>query len=187
MRRNLPLILAGFAVGGVVIAFYEMKDHRAPDVPFVTTPPDVVEAMLELADVRNEDVVYDLGCGDGRMVIAAARRHGCRGLGVDIDPQRVAESRANARAAGVQDLVTFRHKDIFDLDLSDASVVLMFLTPDVNRRLVSQLERMKPGSRIVSHQFSIPGVKPRQVIRVPSKDDRLDHPVYLWVTPLERE
>jgi SAM-dependent methyltransferase len=181
------LILVALACVGAVVAFYEMKDYRAPDVPYVPTPPDVVEAMLELAEVREDDVVYDLGCGDGRMVIAAARKHGCRGLGVDIDPRRVAESRANAEVAGVQELVEFRHQDIFDLDLSDASVVMMYLMTDVNRRLVPQFERMDPGSRIVSHQFSIPGVKPRKVIRVPSKEDTLEHPVYLWVTPLERE
>ena len=187
MRRNLPLILVGLAAVGAVVAFYEMKDHRTPDVSFVTTPPDVVEAMVELADVTKDDVVYDLGCGDGRMVIAAARKHGCRGLGVDIDPERVAEARANAEAAGVQGLVKFRHQDIYDLDLGEASVVMMFLLSTVNERLVPQFERMKPGSRIVSHQFSIRGVKPRKVIQVRSKEDNMEHPVYLWVTPLERE
>lgn len=186
MRRNLPLILVALALVGVVIAFYEMKDYRPPDVPFVTTPPDIIEAMLDLAEVRNSDLVYDLGCGDGRLVIAAARKHGCRGLGVDLDPKLVEESRANAEKAGVQSLLKFRHKDIFDLDLSDATVVMMFLKPDVNQRLIPQFEQMKPGSRIVSHQFSMPGVKPKKVIRVISKEDNIEHSIYLWVTPLER-
>jgi SAM-dependent methyltransferase len=187
LRRNLPLILVVLAFIGVVVAFYEMKDHRPPDVPFVTTPTDVVEAMLVLADVNHDDIVYDLGCGDGRMVITAARKHGCRGLGVDIDPARVSESRANAEAAGVQGLVKFRHKDIFDLDLSEATVVMMFLQMDINQKLEPQFAQMKPGSRIVSHQFRIPGVKPRKVIQVRSKEDMMEHPVYLFVTPLERE
>jgi SAM-dependent methyltransferase len=171
-RRNLPVILIALTFVGVVIAFFELKDHRSPDVPFVTTPADVVDAILELAEMKKDDVVYDLGCGDGRLVIAAARQHGCRGLGVDIDPELVEQSRANAKLVGVQELVRFRHKDIFELDLSDASVVLMYLMPTVNQRLVPQFKQMKPGSRIVSHMFSIPGMKPKKVIRIQSNEDQ---------------
>ena len=187
MRRNLPLILVVLAAVGAVFAFYEMKDHRNPDVPYVTTPPDVVDAMVELADVKKDDLVYDLGCGDGRIVIGAAKQRGCRGVGFDIDPELVALARTNAEAAGVPELVKFRHKDIFDLDLSDATVVMMYLLPTVNERLIPQFEKMKPGARIVSHYFSMPGMKPTKVIQVTSKEDNLERPVYLWVTPLERK
>jgi precorrin-6B methylase 2 len=187
VRRNLPLVLVGLAVVGTVIAYYEMKSHRTPDVPFVTTPTEVVDAMLELAEVKKDDLVYDLGCGDGRIVIAAAQKHGCRAIGFDIDPARVSESRANVDAAGVAHLVTIRRADIFDLDLSEANVVTMFLTRAVNAQLLPQLERLRPGTRIVSHMFSIPGIKPKKVMNVFAAVDQMEHRVYLWTVPLEKE
>lgn len=187
MRRNLPLILVALAALGCGAAFWVLTEYHAPDVPFVTTPPDVVDAMLELAEVTRDDVVYDLGCGDGRIVVTAARKYGCKAFGIDIDPERVREARDNASRNGVGHLVTVRQGDIFRLDLSGATVVTLFLMPHVNARLVPRLERLAPGSRIVSHQFSMPGVRPRKVIHVRSKEDKLDHPVYLWVTPLEKE
>jgi precorrin-6B methylase 2 len=187
VRRNLPFLIVGLAALACVAAFWVLTEYRAPDVPFVTTPQEVVDAMLELAEVREDDVVYDLGCGDGRIVVTAAKKYGCKAVGVDIDPQCVREARDNVARHGVEHLVTVRQGDIFRLDLSGATVVTLFLLPDVNVRLIPQLERLPPGARIVSHQFSMKGVKPRKLIHVHSAEDRLDHPVYLWVTPLEKE
>lgn len=187
-RRLAPvLVLLALLGAGWWVAFKELASRRTPDVPFVTTPSEVVEAMLDLAAVRDGDVVYDLGCGDGRLVIAAARRAGgVSGVGIDIDPDRVAEARAAAAAAGVADRVEVRQADLFDADLRPASVVLMFLLPSVNERLVPEFDRMRPGTRIVSHNFRIPGIKPAET-RTVRASDHLDHPVYLYVTPLVRE
>jgi cyclopropane fatty-acyl-phospholipid synthase-like methyltransferase len=126
------------------------------DVPYVPTPQEVVDRMLDMANVKQGDVVYDLGCGDGRIVITAAQRHGARGVGVDLDPERIAEARANARKAGVADRVTFRTQDLFRTDIRDASVVTLYLLPEVNERLKPKLKKeLKPGTRIVSHSFSM--------------------------------
>lgn len=123
--------------------------------PYASTPEDVVERMLTLADVTAADVVYDLGCGDGRIPIAAARR-GARGVGVDIDPQRIAESRANAKAAGVESLVEFRLQDAMTVDVSPATVVTLYLLGSSNAKLRPLLtSQLKPGSRVVSHAFSM--------------------------------
>jgi SAM-dependent methyltransferase len=187
MRRNLPLLLVGAACLAWVPLFMYLKDFRAPDVPFVRTPQEVVDAMLELAEVTKDDVVYDLGCGDGRILVTAAQKYGCRAVGYDIDPELVRAARENAAHHGVQDLVTVRRGDIFNLDLSGASVVTLYLTPALNEKLIPQLEKLRPGSRVVSHQFSMKGVKPRKVLQVHSADDNLDHPVYLWVAPLEKD
>ena len=124
--------------------------------PFVPTPQDVVDRMLELAGVSENDVVYDLGCGDGRIVITAAERYGARGVGVDIDPQRIAESRANAERAGVTHLVEFIQQDALQVDVSDATVVTLYLLSSSNMKLRPILtSQLKPGARIVSHAFSM--------------------------------
>lgn len=124
--------------------------------PFVPTPQDVVDRMLELAGVSESDVVYDLGCGDGRIVITAAREYGARGVGIDIDPQRIAEANANAEADGVQDLVTFIEQDAMTVDVSDATVVTLYLLSSSNLKLRPLLtEQLAPGARIVSHAFSM--------------------------------
>jgi len=155
-----------------------------PDAVYIPTPHDVVAKMLELADVGKDDVVYDLGCGDGRIVVAAAKKYGCRAVGFDIDPARVEESRRNAVKGNVQDLVRIEQKDIFEVDLSGASVVALYLGPKFNTRLLPQLEKLKPGSRIVSHQFGVRGVKPDKIIRIRSEEDPHTHVIYLWKTPL---
>jgi SAM-dependent methyltransferase len=132
--------------------------------PFVASPPDVVDRMLALAQVRADDVVYDLGCGDGRIVIAAARQHGARGVGVDIDPARIEEARANARRAGVEHLVTFRVEDARTTDLSDATVVTLYLVAALNAELRPRLAaQLRPGARIVSHNFPVGDWEPHRV------------------------
>lgn len=165
----------------------EKKPEREPDVIFVPTPQDVVDKMLELAEVKKDDVVYDLGCGDGIIVVTAAKKYGCKAMGFDIDPKRVKESRANVKKNGVEKLATIEEKDIFKLDLSPASVVTLYLLPDLNVKLIPQLEKLKPGTRIVSHDFDMEGVKPKQEVTVKSKKDGREHTVYLWVTPLKKK
>jgi uncharacterized protein (TIGR03000 family) len=161
------------------------EPERRPDVVFVPTPQAVVDRMLELANVTKDDVVYDLGCGDGRIVVTAAKKYGCKAYGFDVDPERIAESKENVKKNGVEDLVTIEKKDIFKLDLSKASVVTLYLLPSLNVKLVPQLEKLKPGSRIVSHAFDMEGYKPKEVVKV--KADGEEHRVFLWVTPLEKE
>ena len=148
---------------------------RQPDVVFVPTPPAVVDAMLKLAKVTSSDVVYDLGSGDGRILIAAAKTYGARGVGIDIDPERTREATANARASGVADKVTFRTEDLFTADLGPATVVTLYLSPTVNARLASKLmKELKPGTRIVSHAFDLGSWKPQQRTVVS------DRPIFLW-------
>jgi uncharacterized protein (TIGR03000 family) len=161
-------------------------DSVKTDVPFVPTPQEVVDKMLELAGVKKDDMVYDLGCGDGRIVVSAARKYGCKAVGFDIDPKRVEESLANVKDNRVGDLVTIEKKNIFSVDLSKASVVTLYLLPDLNVRLIPQLEKMKPGSRIVSHQFGMDGVKPKREATVTDKEGH-DHKIYLWEVPLQKE
>jgi len=164
----------------------EVKGIREPDVVFVPTPQDVVDKMLELVKVTKEDLVYDLGCGDGRIVVTAAKKYGCKAKGYDIDPKRVRESLENVRDNGVEDLVTIEQKDIFTLDLSKANVVTLYLLPELNVKLIPQLEKLKDGSRIVSHDFAMEGVKPDKVVTLTSKEDEYEHTVYLWTVPLKK-
>jgi protein-L-isoaspartate O-methyltransferase len=167
-------------------AFQYLSDFRPPDVPFVTTPKDVVSAMLDLADVGESDVVYDLGSGDGRVLMAAARR-GARSLGIEIDPELVTQSQEAVREAGLSRLITVRRGDIFKQDLRGATVITMYLKPLVNVQLRPQLDRLRPGTRIVSHMFSMPGAKPAKKVEVKSAETTLEHTLYLWVTPIEWE
>jgi ribosomal protein L11 methylase PrmA len=160
-------------------------EPKTPDVIFVPTPPAVVAKMLELARVTKNDVVYDLGCGDGRIVVAAAKL-GCQAYGFDVDPQRIQESKENVETSGVGNLATIEQKDIFTLDLSKASVITLYLLPSLNVKLIPQLEKLKPGSRIVSHDFDMRGVTPDKVVEV-VEDNGHEHTVYLWTTPLKKE
>jgi outer membrane protein assembly factor BamB len=153
---------------------------------FVPTPQDVVERMLELAKVGRADLVWDLGCGDGRIVVTAARKYGCRAAGYDIDPECVRLAREGVRSHDLGHLVTIEKKDIFTLDLSKADVVTLYLLPRTMERLLPQLSRLRPGSRIVAHAFAIPGVRPDRVVTVRSKEDELEHTIYLWITPLTK-
>lgn len=162
----------------------ELKKIKEPDVVFVPTPQEVVDMMLHLARVQKSDVVADLGCGDGRVLVTASKRYGCRTVGYDIDPQRVKESRENIRKNGVERLARVEQKDIFTLDLSGFDVVFLYLLPSLNVRLIPQLEKLKPGSRIVSHDFDMKGVRPDAVVSVWCRGDNSSHRIYLWITPL---
>lgn len=163
------------------------KASRKPDVIYVPTPPEVVEKMLELAEVKKDDLVYDLGCGDGRIVVTAAKKYGCRGVGYDINPKRIRESLENVEKNNVGNLVRIEQEDIFTLDLSEANVITLYLLPSLNVKLIPQLEKLKTGSRIVSHDFDMKGVKPDKVVKINSDNEYSDHTIYLWTTPLKKE
>jgi SAM-dependent methyltransferase len=152
------------------------------DVPYVSTPVPVVDAMLRLAAVRPGDLVYDLGCGDGRIVITAARDFGARGVGIDIDPRRIEEANALARMNGVQASVRFAVQDLFKTDFSEATVLALYLYPELNAKLLPKLRAdLKPGTRVVSHQFRIGDWPPDRAETVWS--GTVDHQLFLWVVP----
>jgi SAM-dependent methyltransferase len=152
---------------------------RAPDVIFIPTPPEVVAAMLTVARVGKGDVIYDLGSGDGRIVISAVKDFGAaRGIGIDIDPERVAEANANARQAGVADRVAFLNQDLFTTDFSEATVVTLYLLPSLNLRLRPKLlSDLRPGTRIVSHAFDIGDWVPEQTLHAGGST------IYYWTVP----
>ncbi len=151
---------------------------RTPDVVFVPTPEEVVDAMLKVAKVTNRDVVYDLGSGDGRIAIAAAKEHGARAIGIDIDPERIAEANENAKKAGVTDKVRFIQADLFESNISEATVVTLYLLPSLNLKLMPKLmKELKPGTRIVSHAFDMGDWEPEQELEVDGRK------VYYWTIP----
>jgi len=188
-RWAIMIVLAGLLlVDGTVLNFHgrTLTDLAIPQdsafeskkiVPYVPSPDYVVDKMIELAGVKKGDVVYDLGSGDGRIVIAAAKK-GATAVGFEIDPDLVAESRANIQKAGVQDLAEIRNQDILTVDLAAASVVTMYLLPDVNLKLrPNLLSQLKPGSRIVSHSFDMGDWKPDKVERIEGRT------IYFWTVP----
>ncbi|OGA37347.1 MAG: hypothetical protein A3G80_07750 [Betaproteobacteria bacterium RIFCSPLOWO2_12_FULL_62_13b] len=181
-RAILYVIVAASCIAGIGFAQQlplAPPAPREPDVRYEPTPADVVQAMLRLAGVSADDVVYDLGCGDGRIVIAAARQSGARGVCVDIDPRRIAESREYARQAGVTDRIRFRNEDLLMTDLGDATVVMLFLSPEMNLALRPKLLReLKPGSRIVSHWHDMGDWKPQETVRL--RSGGRTRRVYLW-------
>lgn len=151
---------------------------RTPDVIYVPTPDATVQAMLKLGEVKSGDVLYDLGSGDGRIPVAAAKQFGVRAVGIDIDPQRIAEANENARKAGVTDKAAFRNEDLFQTDFSEATVVTLYLLPSLNERLMPKLLAMKPGTRIVSHAFRMGDWEPEQTIDVQGGGT-----IYRWTVP----
>jgi len=164
---------------------------KKPDVVFVPTRPEVVNRMLEMAEIRTNDILYDLGCGDGRIVVAAAKKYGIKAVGVDIDPARVRESRENVRTNNVAHLVTIKQADIFELDFHEATVVTLYLLPELNVRLMPKLAKLKPGARIISDDFDMKGARPKEIVHLNSSSD--DHngesqnTLYKWVVPWEPE
>ncbi len=157
------------------------KPPRMPDVSYEPSPEAVVSSMLELAKVGPDDLVYDLGCGDGRIVVMAAKKYGARGVGIDIDPDRIAEANENARHASVIDKVGFIEGDLFDTDLSPATVITMFLSPQVNMKLRAKLQALKAGTRIVSYMHNLGDWQPQAMVGVIGLRGR--SAVYLWVVP----
>lgn len=153
-------------------------------VEFVATPQDVVERMLEMAGVTKSDVLCDLGCGDGRILVTAARQYGCRTIGYDLDPLRLEEARQNAARHAVSHLVTVECKDVLKVDLRGASVVTLYLGTEINARLIPQLEKLRPGARIVSHDFAMGDLPPDKRVEMISHADGLKHTLYLWTCPL---
>jgi SAM-dependent methyltransferase len=153
-------------------------------VAYVATPPDVIDRMLKLAKVTKDDVVYDLGCGDGRIVVTAAKEYGCRAVGYDLDPLRIKEAQENARKDGVAHLVTLERQDILKADFQSASVVTLYLGREMNVRLIPQLRKLQPGTRIVSHDFGLGKIRPDKVVKMTSRDDGRKHTLYLWTCPL---
>lgn len=187
--RLLLLLLCGTSCLLLLLPISAQPPRRRPraDVLFVPTPHDVVEKMLELAKVTKEDRVADLGCGDGRIVVAAAKKYGCKAYGCDLNRECVRSSLENVRAAGVEDLVRIEEKDIFVVDLRDFTVVMLYLGPTTNARLIPQFDKMKPGGRIVSHGSPTPGLVPDQVETVVSTEDGIARKLYVWTTPLKKE
>ncbi len=155
------------ALIGAPLAPAMAQQNRTPDVIFVPTPQEVVDAMLKVAKVTKTDVIYDLGSGDGRIPITAAKVYGARGTGIDIDPQRIEEANANLKAAGVGDKVRFLNQDLFTTDISEATVVTLYLLPSLNLKVQPKLcKELKPGARIVSHAFDMGDTKPDQTLDV---------------------
>ena len=174
-------------LSAAIVAGQSTKPAHDPDVPYVPTTEPAVQAMLKLAGVKKTDVVYDLGCGDGRIVIAAAKNYGAHGVGIDINPVRIAEAKENARKAGVEKLVRFEEKDLFQADIHEATVVTLFLLPTVNMKLRPKLlQDLKPGTRVVSNTFDMGDWKPDKEATVGGVDDveaPLSRDLYLWVIP----
>jgi SAM-dependent methyltransferase len=169
----MSIKVKGFVVVVVVVAAILFapnavcQQQKQLDVPYEATPLNIVEAMLELASVSKDDIVYDLGCGDGRIVITAAKKYGARGVGVDIDPERIREANANAIKAGVADLVRFIQQDLFEAEIKEATVVTLYLLPEINLRLRPKLFReLKPGTRVVSERFDMGDWKPDKTVEV---------------------
>jgi outer membrane protein assembly factor BamB len=160
------------------------NEPRQPDAVFIPSPPEVVDKMLTLAKVGKTDMVYDLGSGDGRIVLAAAQHFGARGVGIELDEALVERARKQAEVQGLGERVTFQRADLFTADLQEATAITLYLLPHLNAKLLPRLQKLRPGTRIVSHAFPLPGVRPERVERFPSADRLSEHMVYLYVTPL---
>jgi precorrin-6B methylase 2 len=186
LRRRTTLCSFTAAVLAVSIALAQSSQpRREPDVPYVPTTEEAVQAMLKLAEVTKNDVLYDLGCGDGRIVIAAAKMYGTRGVGIDINPVRIAEAKENARKAGVENLVRFEENDLFQSDIHEATVVSLFLLTSVNLKLRPKLlQDLNPGTRIVSNTFDMGDWKPEKESTVDGSEEAfLSRKLYLWRIP----
>lgn len=163
VHSHLGGALCLFAAAAVFAQSSQQTPLRPPDIHYEPTPQNVVAEMLDLAQIGPQDIVYDLGCGDGRIVIAAVRVRGARGVCVDIDPQRIRESRANALHAGVAERIVFLNQDLFDTELADATVVTLFLSPSINRKLRPKLEReLRPGARVISYVHDMDDWRPAE-------------------------
>jgi SAM-dependent methyltransferase len=170
---GLTLLTAFSAVAGA-----QPAPKRAPDVRYEPSSPEIVKQMLAMAGVHKGDIVYDLGCGDGRIVVTAAKEFGARGVGIDIDPQRIAEAEANAKQAGVTRLVKFRNEDLFEAEFKEATVVTLYLWPWINLKLKPRLlKELRPGTRIVSHYHDMGDWPAEKQVELEG------HMIYLWTVP----
>jgi tRNA A58 N-methylase Trm61 len=182
--RTLVLLFAMIAAVAAPTAAQQTAPAplRSPDVIFVPTPQEVVDAMLKLAKVGPNDVIYDLGSGDGRIPITAAKTYKARGVGIDIDPQRIREATENLKQAGVGDRVRFLNQDLFTTDISEATVVTLYLLPSLNLKVLPKLNKeLKPGTRVVSHAFDMGDIKPEQTQSVNGRT------IYLWTVPIQNK
>jgi precorrin-6B methylase 2 len=174
------MAVLALAAGVLALAPARAQEEGELEVPYVPTPENVVAKMLELANVKKADVLYDLGSGDGRIVVTAARKYGVHAVGYDLNPERIQEANENAKKAGVTSQVEFRQKDLFTADLREASVVTLYLLPSVNLKLRPKLfSELKPGSRVVSHDFDMGDWAPDKTV------DLDGHKVYFWVIPAD--
>jgi SAM-dependent methyltransferase len=188
ISRPVPSCLLLTVLSVTIAAAQGTEQRHKPDVPYVPTTDAAVQAMLKLADVKKSDNVYDLGCGDGRIVIAAAKNFGAHAVGIDIDPVRIREARENAKKAGVEPIVKFIEQDLFQADFHDATVVTLFLLPQINLKLRPKLlSDLKPGTRVVSNTFDMGDWKPDKELEVGSDtgdDDMfLSRKIFLWTVP----
>src|SRR6516164_7812375 len=191
MRYRKSTACVGFAIlilGVSQAAAQRGERKRQPDVPYVPTTEEAVRAMLKLADVKKADIVYDLGCGDGRIVIAAAKTYGARGVGIDIDPERIREAKENAKKAGVENLVCFEENDLFQSDFREATVVTLFLLRSIHLKLRPKLlQELKPGTRVVSNTFDMGDWRAdKEQLLAGADDDEaayLSHKFFLWTIP----
>ena len=187
-RNSLVCLCLAATLSVAIAAAQTQQPRRDPDVPFVPTTDDAVAAMLKLGGVKSSDIVYDLGCGDGRIVIAAAKL-GAHAVGIDINPVRIAEAKENAKKAGVENLVRFEENDLFEADIHEATVVTLFLLPHINLKLRPKLlSDLKPGTRIVSNTFDMGDWKPEKEFTVgnPDEESYLSHKLFLWIIPARK-
>lgn len=192
--RSLAVVLAaltGLALTGLALTrpchAQELETQEDDSAITVPTPADVVARMLDVARVSSQDLVYDLGCGDGRIVVEAARRYGCHAVGYDINPAKIREARENVSKNGLEHLVSIEQQDIFELDLSRATVITLYLLPEMNDQLVPQLKQLKEGSRIVCHEFPIDDFEHDRKVTLKSKFDGVPRDIYLYRLPLREK
>jgi len=185
LARRIACYFLAFCLLSVSLCSAQTSQpRRDPDVPYVPTTEEAVQAMLKLAGVAKADTVYDLGCGDGRIVIAAAKNYGAHAVGIDINPVRIAEAKENAKKAGVENLVKFEENDLFQADIHEATVVTLFLLSSVNLKLRPKLlHDLKPGTRVVSNTFDMGDWKPEKELTLEGSDSFLSRKLYLWKIP----
>ena len=178
-------LVAAIAVTSATADDKKKDEKTGPDCVYVPTPHDIVEKMLEMAKVKKEDVVYDLGCGDGRIVVQAAKKRGCRGVGYEIVPELAQQARDNAKENGVEKLVTIKEEDLFEADLSEATVLPMYLLPSMLTELKPKLAKLKPGTRIISHDYAIKGVEADETVKLESKETGAEVWLMLYTLPFK--
>jgi ribosomal protein L11 methylase PrmA len=170
----------------LLAAYPDAGQKKIPDVVYVGTPYDVVSRMLQLAEIKKDDKIYDLGCGDARMIVLAARKYGSRGVGYEIDPERIQAARENIRRNQVGHLVKVVSEDLFKADFSDADVLLLYLLPDINEKLLPKFEKLKPGARLVLHDYGLEGIEADRTMHVISNEDNAVHILYRYTAPITR-